>query len=690
MINCSLTIVIFNIEDKTTAFLFYIITTIFKKHGILKISGDKQNRGIACIQHTIALNIKEVCIMHLTKRQHDIIQVMPKGESCITSKKVSELIKVSEKTIRTEIKDINRQFGLPIFIESQKGRGYRLNCQNPNYNYIFSDRYKYNEDLFKRQMHILYLLMDYGSMNIFDICEELYIGEKRLRMDIKSINRFTQKHFNHVYIDWKGAYLTIQGQEEDFRKILSYFMIDVINEFNFYVENYQEYFYHINISYFTDRITRFFKENNLLIRDLDMFTLILHIGICFERILAGHMVKDGQSLETVDSYDAKRICKDIAEYYQVSLPSKEIKYMLVLFYVNIPSAVPQQAMKHDYIDFINTCLNELCRQFHVDLREHTVFQYNMGVHLEVMIQRIMKHTYLKNPMLNEVKIQFPMAYDMGVLMGQMIEHTFHISISEDEIGYLTLHLMTAMEELGMRKKIRVAIVDPNGEMSAQFIESRLLQALGKKIEIVRHYSLFEIENIKKEDIDLIISTAVLVKDLGIKVEQCSIGVTSADIQKIETRIQELEKKQNTYIKTNVPLFFESLFFPDMEFQKKEEVLRFLCDELYRKGFCAESYFADVMDRERTAPTSFGNRCAIPHPIRRTAYRDAVAVCTLKNNIMWNGHKVNLVLLFVATENEAIFDMVYERIVVLLNYPNKVKELCQITDFYKFVETFYNS
>lgn len=466
--------------------------------------------------------------------------------------------------------------------------------------------------------------------------------------------------------------------------------MNVIREFNFSVENYQPYFTSVDIETVKTCVVSFFRENRLTIRDLDLFSLVLHVCIALERTCDGNPIRCPLKERTQDRYRVKELLERLAAFHQISLSEDEQNYMLLLFYARLPHSGIDAICENRFEDFIYFCLSEVEKQFHIDLRGDRELIKNLSYHLYMLCERAKKHSFLKNPMTEELKIQFPIAFDMGVLMGHLLGEIFHVQPDENEIGYLTLHLLGAIERMDSVHKIKVAIVDPHGEVSARLIASRLLKSLGNKIEIVGYYSLFEIDHIRREEVDLIITTAVIIKDLGIKVENCSLAVTSLDVQRIEVRIRELETKADEHIKTDAPLFFKELFYPQMDFKEKEEVISFLCTKLYEQGFCQADYFQAVMERERIAPTSFGSCFAIPHPIRRIALKDGLAVCSLKNSIYWNGHKVRLVLLFSATENEAIFDLVYERIVVLLNHHTKVKKLSRIEDFDIFVKQFYEA
>lgn len=54
---------------------------------------------------------------------------------------------------------------------------------------------------------------------------------------------------------------------------------------------------------------------------------------------------------------------------------------------------------------------------------------------------------MNNPLIKELQKNFPVIYDMSVFIALKIQEFFSTQLYEDEIGYITLHLMGAIERL---------------------------------------------------------------------------------------------------------------------------------------------------------------------------------------------------------------------------------------------------
>lgn len=65
------------------------------------------------------------------------------------------------------------------------------------------------------------------------------------------------------------------------------------------------------------------------------------------------------------------------------------------------------------------------------------------------------------------------------------------------------------------------------------------------------------------------------------------------------------------------LFKPSLFFCDMEFESREDVLAFMSRQLCEQGYAGSGFFESVMQREAIAPTALSRDLHLPTEWRTT-------------------------------------------------------------------------
>ena len=54
---------------------------------------------------------------------------------------------------------------------------------------------------------------------------------------------------------------------------------------------------------------------------------------------------------------------------------------------------------------------------------------------------------IRNPILTEIKKNYPYAFDIALVGGKVIEEAFKIKISESEIGFLALHFQLVLQKI---------------------------------------------------------------------------------------------------------------------------------------------------------------------------------------------------------------------------------------------------
>jgi len=153
--------------------------------------------------------------------------------------------------------------------------------------------------------------------------------------------------------------------------------------------------------------------------------------------------------------------KDIEKIYKSS--KDEVNKMQQLF-----SDIPIE-----YID--------LCSEI-IDLAEKVLgksLNKNINItltdHISFAIERKQKNLEYKNALLSEIKSFYPKEYEIGIKAIQLIKDRLFIELSEDEAGFIALHIVNA--ELGTN-------------MNNMFDITELIQAV---TEIVQNYYKIELD-----------------------------------------------------------------------------------------------------------------------------------------------------------------------------------------------------
>lgn len=610
----------------------------------------------------------------LSKRQMDILNIL-KDEDTISSTQLANVLKVSSRTIRNEINEINRLLRRSC-IEMKKGSGYKL----VDFSVFDCIEYKKDEN---RNLLILRKLLNEKSLDFYDLADEMYISEAKLNKDVQSINTIIASRNSEVRIERKNNELFLSGDETAQRQVCTYLLMNELDEYNFELENYENFFEEFSLDSIKRLVLDFNDRNGVLMKDMEVVSFVMHVSIMVDRVLQNNevIIPDGVSIDEHYLNLAKLFYEDLKQVVDIDMPENEMRYLATLFSGKTSTFYGQNLKPIQ--DFVISLVDEIKLQYEIDLTSDDQFIHNLQLHLFSLKNRLDNKTFLSNPLIHDIKKHFPVTYDISVFIGMKIQECFKVAMQESEIGFITLHLMGAIERINALDKVQLIVVSPLGESANSYIRKQLTRIRDVQINILAILSIFEIDKIDALHPDLVVSFIPLTKKLNCPVYICDGLLSQNDLDKIYRMIQTS--------KNNVDLhafFDEDLFFNHCNFDSKESAIRFICKELQKKNYVDETYVDLVLKREEIAPTAYGNYFAIPHPIEKKAHKNKIAVMLLNQPIVWNDQKVRIIFLFsLSKRRDEAFNQLFKKLVSLLDDVNKVKLLLKSEDLKEFLEAF---
>lgn len=607
----------------------------------------------------------------LTERQNEIIKLLNQYH-ILSADKIAKMLNVSTKTIRNEIHKINSSLNLNYII-SQKGTGYLINEQIQ-----LEKEYASEQNI---QYLILKKILNHDFYNFYELADELFISESNLQRYIKRVNEIIQKRNSSIKICRQQNQLYLNGTETEKRQITIYFLMNELNQYNFNLSMYQSLFLRIDILELQKIITEFNNSHHLNLRDVEIISLVIHVALMLERVIRGNeIINEVDFVNDEYNHLSIQFANILQIRYEIKLNKSEIKYLSLLLAGKVPSIEENDI--NEVKQFIQQLIIEINESFDVDLQQDSKFADNFLIHLIGLKRRITNHTFLNNPLIKELQKNFPVIYDMSVFIALKIQEFFSTQLYEDEIGYITLHLMGAIERLHTSLHKKIVLIYPFGQAGYDYIVKKINHIHDLEIEICCQLSMFDAFQIKEYQPDLVISFVHIEEKVGYPIYVCHNLLLEEDIENIYNIL-----KGNHTFKKNV--FFEKeLFHIYNDIENKEDVIHRLCESLYYKGYVDQQYEGLVLAREQIAPTAYGSMFAIPHAVKKAGFATRIAVALLDKPIDWNQQKVRLVFLFCLTkERNEEFDLLFEKLVGLLDESKKVRELLKCKKYEEFLELF---
>ena len=147
----------------------------------------------------------------------------------------------------------------------------------------------------------------------------------------------------------------------------------------------------------------------------------------------------------------------------------------------------------------------------------------------------------KTPLMQQywqIKEEYEEIFNMTKEASQLLAEDLNCKIPDSEIGYLTMHIASAVENINSNEsQFRALVVCSSGIGSSKILAARLHKALDN-VKIVAEISALSVEEYMDNDIDIIISTVSL-EGYQEKTVVVSPMLTKNDIKKIKRQINKL-------------------------------------------------------------------------------------------------------------------------------------------------------
>ncbi|MCL6454938.1 MAG: BglG family transcription antiterminator [Alicyclobacillus sp.] len=274
--------------------------------------------------------------------------------------------------------------------------------------------------------------------------------------------------------------------------------------------------------------------------EASFYNFMLHVVLSCARVRQGAEIPDrgdGADKQGPDAAICRRILGQLLPEQPVH--EGEVAYLakhLRGAKTKIVEDVRLFPMNLTAMDLAFQLTRELELSLEIPLSKDQALVAGLAQHLEPAIHRMTVGLSIRNPLLAEVKRQYPDFFKaVGDATNRVLE-PYGIQAPEEEIGYLTMHLGAAYERRLAERMWRVRIVCPNGISSAQLLASRLK----KEFPNIQVTGIESLQSLQTEDADFVVST-VAVDDGERPVAVVSPFLTDADIARVQDIIAGLER-----------------------------------------------------------------------------------------------------------------------------------------------------
>ena len=148
----------------------------------------------------------------------------------------------------------------------------------------------------------------------------------------------------------------------------------------------------------------------------------------------------------------------------------------------------------EILHIVENILKRLENESSIPFTSDLNLQLSLSLHMIPLLKRIQYSTYMHNPLVLDIKRKLIRAYELAVIVSQMINSEYNCSLPEDEIAYFALHINLSLEQnMNTIHKRNILLVCSSGVGSARLLEYFFKDNFGNYISKLTVCSKFELK-----------------------------------------------------------------------------------------------------------------------------------------------------------------------------------------------------
>jgi lichenan operon transcriptional antiterminator len=379
----------------------------------------------------------------------------------------------------------------------------------------------------------------------------------------------------------------------------------------------------------------------------------------------------------------------------VQLDRTDIEYLAKLLTTRVITPgqnEPVQSVVDNYVvpehlDTVRRVVAQVGEEYLLDLDDEA-FMVRFALHVGNLIARAQDNSYSRNPLVRSIKTSYPMIYDVAVFMASQIQREKSITINDDEISYIAMHIGSHLERQSRsEERLTVAIVSPGYYDMHDILRQHIERALGDEVSIEVVVTRTDV-NWSEFVTDLVLTT-IAVKGAADNVVVIQPFLTEGDVENIRRAISKLRRhRRRIRIKDDLLLYFdEALFLRNEQADSEAAMIRKLGDLMLERGVIDESYITGAIEREALSSTAFTESIAVPHAMAMSATRTSIAIAVNETAMPWGENRVNVIALIAfSSSGRASFQNVFDQFVeVFADRADVLEQIRRSTGFTEFIE-----
>ena len=613
----------------------------------------------------------------LNERQNSILKYLYNKKDYTTINEISKEFKVSVRTIRYDLDNIEYMLkdNDKISLIRTPRYGIKLEFKGKRDILTFSSIFDCVE-INSPEDRVIFIAINLliGNSKVEELANMLSISKNTVVSDLKKAKEILNNlRINVISKAYVGT--CIEGDEEDIRYAFINLYYKISNADNYkllkmIIDDFDSVKNDIE-----ERIHKVENKLSLEYSDTSFKELIIIIMYCFMRM--GEYSNFNYSEEYIHEKEQEEEFEAIQyAFADKTEDKKEICYLMkwfksakVMSFINDKSDVKMDGNKYLAMRIIE----DMEKYTGIDYSNDFDFVNSVVMHFSVAMYRMQNNFKIENPLKEDIKMRLGIIYQITEDVMKKYESEIGVEFPDDEVSYMAMHFGAAFERKTQEIFDTKALIVCNSGLATAGLLSARMEVMLPQIQVEGVCRLNNLEEeLKNNDVDIIIST-VPIRNTDIEYVEVNPMLNIDDVLKLKKlAFNNVYEKSSEYLvskykgdkvssvaeiikKSNAAFLYDADNWRDAIAEASKPLIK--------SGDIKEEYVDDMIKAIEDLGTYmvFIPEIAFVHASNKNVVNNAVSMLTLKNEIYFGDNSEvrikSIVVLANKDENKNLIELI---------------------------------
>lgn len=599
---------------------------------------------------------------------------------------------VSTRTVRNYVAAANRRYG-PVVRSAHSG--YLLDESAYEHARGSSGTDGPGE---RRRRLLRELVAAEEPLDVYDLADALHVSDSTIEADLTRARALVAAF--RLRIVRQRELVRLEGEEMDRRRLMRQLLAEAAASSHQFIDLQQiaRLLGEPALLEFKTRMLHTLESSRLMVNDRTADELVAHVGVMVDRVRRGHPVDwlSAEARREVLAPVSRSLASLVEEVFAVSLSDQEVAYLTLLL---LDKAAPQDPaddalpearafLDRSYVELVSRIIDRLNANFLVDLGDERFIGF-LALHVRHLVDRASRGEVARVPVGQSVKNTHPLVHELAVFIAQQVERETGVTVAEDEIGFLSFHVGGRLQSMSEDDEaVSIVLVVPR-YYDVHLTLRQLVDTTVAGIGRVDHVVTSRQEAARHADADLMVTTTPVSAPVEVPVIRTGPLPSAEDLARVRELAEGVaaSKKRFRVAAWLTEVVEPALFMRIDGGDSRDQAVARLVEALRREGAVGAGFIEEVMERERLSSTAFVSGAAIPHSMEMTASRTAIALCTARAPVDWDGTPVRVIAMLCLSEtSRETFGDVFDALIRALVDRGRVDRLAGASTYDEVIQT----